>query len=120
MQVDKPRKQISLLTGKAGKAAMLDFEAYAYDSVNGTQLLNVTTSVMEHGPHVMVTLVFPYFTSIYYDPTVATDVDSTVAGYTANTTAGVVSTAGPKNAGDSLRLGAMSVVAGGLLLAVLL
>uniref|UniRef100_A0A383VAQ8 Uncharacterized protein n=1 Tax=Tetradesmus obliquus TaxID=3088 RepID=A0A383VAQ8_TETOB len=116
--VDKPRKQVAMLTGKPGKAAMLDFEAYAYDAVDGSQLLNVTTSVMEHGSHLMVTLGFPYFTSIYYDPTVATNVDSTVAGYTANTTAEVV--AALKNAGDSLRLGAVSFVAGGLLLALLL
>jgi hypothetical protein len=99
---------------------MLDFEAYAYNSVDGTQLFNVTTEVMGHSPHLMVTLGFPYFNSIYYDPTVATDVDSTVAGYTANTTAEVTTTAAPKNAGNTLRLGAMSAVAGGLLLALLL
>jgi hypothetical protein len=118
LQVGKPRKQIALLTGKPGRAAMMDFEAFAYDTINGTELYNVTTAVMEHGPHVMVTLGFPSFTTIYYDPTVAADVDSAVAGYTGNDTAEIVSA--PKNAGESLRLGAMSVVAGGLLMALLL
>jgi hypothetical protein len=99
---------------------MLDFEAFAYDAIDGTQLFNVTTDVMEHGPHVTVTLGFPYFTSMYYDPTVAADVDSAVAGYTGNTTAEVVTAPALKNAGDGVRLGAMSIVAGGLLLVLLL
>jgi hypothetical protein len=99
---------------------MLDFEAFAYDAIDGTELYNVTTDVMEHGPHLMITLGFPSFASIYYDPTVAADVDSAVAGYASNVTAEIVSTVAPKNAGESLKLGAMSVVAGAMLLALLL
>lgn len=118
-QAATPKAKVALLTG-AGKAALLNFETYAYDSVNGSQVFNISSDVTDHGDHTMVTLSFPAKPAIYYDPTMETNVDPTTAGY--NTTDTLVLTdvqvtnGSESNAADSSRFSYLSAVAAGLLL----
>ena len=123
-----------LMSGE--KAAALNLATYAYDAVDGTARSNVTVYMRQgldedklSGDNKtvvsLVTLEFPYFTSLYYDPDVefASASDLGYANYTvaipADTT--VVVEEKPKNgvAGTSARSGTVLLGLAGVALGML-
>lgn len=111
--------RVALLLNKASSmAATLDLETYAYESKNGTQLINVTSTMLTQGQETIVRLSFPYFTSIYYDPTLDVGVDATTAGYTS--TELPTTPTNVKNSAASFRRSILASSAALLLVAMLL
>lgn len=114
--------RVALLLNKtAAMAATLDLESYAFDTQNGTELINVTSTMLSQGQDTIVRLSFPYFSSIYYDPTLDVGVDAGSAGYTSaelNTTTTPVNNV-VKSSAIAFRCSIMANIAAILLVLVL-